>query len=241
GYIFDGATIDAYGSLMIHGTDATDESDFLLLKHDGTDGYIYSGVGDIVFYNDIKATGPIKIREQEEPAFLDGYSQLWTDNDEHSSLILTDGYDGGVIHYLASNYVEMFLTVSAASENHGSNTYGKMGGTTGAGIFHGNFTVGSGNRITWTGKRLSNFMFTCAVSFTTDGTTQNVTLALAKNGVVAEKTEIERNISTGADVGAMYLQGAFTLDTDDYVELYGKIDASNAITITKMNMIASPL
>ena len=184
----------------------------------------------------INVSGVVKILESEEPPQIDGYSQLWVVDDEYSSLMVRDGYVPNGSHYLVPNYAEMYMT-TPASVAISSNVYSKCAGITGAGQVHGNFLVGSGNRVIYTGIIDVWVTVNCAVSMTTGGNVQIATLAIFKNGVLVGTSPIDRKIGTGSDVGALAVQCMVPLSTNDYVELWGKVNTNTTLTIEKLNMI----
>lgn len=67
--------------------------------------------------------------------------------------------------------------------------------------------------------------------------TNNVvtTVSFGKNGTPDPKTEIDRKIGTGADVGAVPIAGSFTLTKGDKLDFFVDVDISSTITVTKAN------
>jgi hypothetical protein len=99
------------------------------------------------------------------------------------------------------------------------------------------FTVDLANRrITYTGAATKDFVASCTLTFVSSISNEVARFRLAENGTTNAETEIARKLGTGADVGTAYLQGVFTLATNDYIELWATLDASAADTITVENM-----
>lgn len=138
-----------------------------------------------------------------------------------------------------TDYVQAYISAPAASAAITSATYRNIleNATIASSGFGANFTVDDVNkRITYTGATTKEFIVTCAVSFVSTITTEVSRFRLAENGAVDPDTEQARYIATGADEGEVYVQGIFTLDTNDYMELWATVDVSAADTITVENM-----
>jgi hypothetical protein len=64
----------------------------------------------------------------------------------------------------------------------------------------------------------------------TDSNNTIVKLMMYKNGVLVPGATVARKIGTGADLGAMALNSAFTASTGDYFDVY--VESSLATTLT---------
>lgn len=101
------------------------------------------------------------------------------------------------------------------------------------------FTMPSSNRLTYSGTETRKVKVTFTFSATTAGTNDLLGFALAKNGTVADKTIIQRYVSTGTDEGAGAIHGLFELDEDDYIEVFvTNVDATDTVTIERGNLTA---
>ena len=71
-----------------------------------------------------------------------------------------------------------------------------------------------------------------SVSFTTAGNLKLVKIRIAKNGTPIAVTEVQRHVSTGADVGSTALHGFIDVVTNDYISL----EIANATDDTNITM-----
>jgi hypothetical protein len=132
-------------------------------------------------------------------------------------------------------HCEMYMS-SAASVNVTAATPRKIGGTVAEGENSGSFTVTTtnGGRITYNGADdiLVRVDVTLSLS---EPTSKVVYLYIAEGDTPAAKTRIDRSVGAGGEVGAMALQGYFTLSTNEYVEVYVDISGTDDVTVDEMN------
>jgi len=239
-----GGITDEYPSIKRVGRDIhfrqADDNDYTSVALETLDAY-----GDIIVHNSGSASGCVRskcfgVLEGEPPDSRDGYSIIWAQNDEHSTLMVTDGYEGGHIHTLMPSHAEMFMiTPSAIAVT--ANVAAKMGGITGSGSVHGSFLVGSANRIIYTGALTVDVMVMCSLSMAVDTVNDTATLYIAHNGVPLPQSTIHRKLGGTNDKGAASVQTIITVSTNDYIELWAEVDGNANITIEHMNMIARTL
>lgn len=122
-------------------------------------------------------------------------------------------------------------TVAAA------NTPLKAAGTTTLLATAQNFTMPANNRLTYTGTPDVLANVSISISMTAAANNKVVTMYVAENGTPVAASAVERKVGTGADVGALSVQYALTLSTNDYVELFveNNTDDTN-LTIENMVM-----
>ena len=141
------------------------------------------------------------------------------------------------VHHIGSVY----LTATGASAGITANTYTNLltGATIAdAGITSG-FTVDNTNkRLIYTGASTFDFIVIGAVSMTSSRSNVELDLKIYKNGSAVDNSLIRRKIGTGSDVGALTIQGVVALATNDYIELWGTLDAgtSDTVTIEALNL-----
>lgn len=78
------------------------------------------------------------------------------------------------------------------------------------------------------------FEVNMSTSMTTSLNNVVVTLEMWKNGVFEEGISVKRKVGTGADVGALALNGQFTLSHNDYIEVYAISDLGGTITFDRI-------
>jgi hypothetical protein len=162
----------------------------------------------------------------------------------NSGLIATNALDiatnAGDIATIEANLlddtlVEAYVSAAAASAAITSGVYlnALANATIASGGFGSNFTVDDTNkRLTYTGAATKEFLVTGTLSFISSVSTEVARFRFAKGGVTDAQTEISRKIGTGSDVGALALQGVFSLATNEYIELWATLDTSIVETIT---------
>ena len=95
------------------------------------------------------------------------------------------------------------------------------------------FTIDNTNkRLTYIGTPTEVFSVNVHLSMVSTKSNEIVRFRLAKNGVTDAKTEMARKLGTGSDEGMGGVAGAFSLATNDYIEVHATLDASTADTIT---------
>lgn len=138
------------------------------------------------------------------------------------------------------SYGECYLTATAATTIASAGEYNLAKGTTSAeAAFLSDFTHASPFRLTYTGSATKTFSVSVVYSVTAAGNNKLSSFRIAKNGTTLAKSEIDRFISTGADVGAGGLQVLVELTANSFVEVYltNKTDTVG-ISVEKANVIA---
>lgn len=129
---------------------------------------------------------------------------------------------------------ELWFSTPAATTITVKSTYYKAAGTTTLETTPAaaDFTMPSDNRLTYSGTDTRKFWVSFTFSAKCGGTNQLLGFALAQGGTVADKTKIQRQVSTGADEGAGAVHGLFELATNGYIELWVTNETStNTVTI----------
>lgn len=94
--------------------------------------------------------------------------------------------------------------------------------------------VGGGNfAVQYTGASNEKFKIFTSTSMTTSANNVVIDIVMYKNGVLEPGIAISRKVGTGADVGALAIQGEFEATTNDYIEIYVQTDVDSTITFDK--------
>lgn len=98
------------------------------------------------------------------------------------------------------------------------------------------FTEGTNARLTYTGVDTVSMAINYNVSLNIGSSAKDVTLAVYKNGVLANA----RTVSTTSSSTKINMSGMTTVDmaTNDYVEVYAKISATDTINVYGFNLNA---
>ena len=107
----------------------------------------------------------------------------------------------------------------------------KAAGTFVAGTFS-SFTVDTTGKLTYTGSTTTTVLLTASVTLDVVGTNQNLTVHLAKNGIVISAAKISRLVSSTntANLGVFY---NVSVATSDYLEVFvSNATTTNNITVT---------
>jgi len=141
-----------------------------------------------------------------------------------------------VVTSTASDLADATVTSSAASAAITAATYLNLlanATIANAGLTTSGFTVDNTNkRVTYSGVATATFRVSVSASLISSKSTEVARLRLAKNGTTDADTEVARKLGTGADVVDIHVQGTFSLARNDYIELFGTLDASTSDTIT---------
>lgn len=135
----------------------------------------------------------------------------------------------------------IYMVTPAATSIVTPGTYYKAAGTTAAsdGTSAYEFTLGTNNRLTYTGATTKHAHLVCSLSMTCASNNQILGFAIARDGVVLQHSLLRRKVGTGADVGAVALHADCALAPNDYLELFVTNDTSTAaVTVTKMYLFA---
>lgn len=161
----------------------------------------------------------------------------WVPSADEVLVLIFDGTDWiEVCRSVPVKDVAEYYISSSSGTSLTATTPALVAGTTTAGITSGSVTVSSSNRVTYTGSDDILVKVTATCAMTSSASNIVATFSIAENGTVAAKTEIDRKIGTGSDVGAIAIQGYFTASTNDYFEVWVESDTNTTLTVSKMNV-----
>lgn len=106
--------------------------------------------------------------------------------------------------------------------------------------FSSNFSYTTGS-IVYTGTDTILVKFTGAISMTSDTNNVIIKASLGTNGTQDTKTQIDRKVGTGADVGALPIEGVFQISTNDTMDFFVDVDISSTITVTRANFTVTKI
>ncbi len=132
---------------------------------------------------------------------------------------------------LSPPYGGLSFTVPAATTIATPGTMVKAAGTT-AVTNTREFTTPGDNRLTFVGVSPRHMHIAMSLSFTTAGTNDNLSIAIARNGVVLAHSKLTRFVGTGADQASTASHGDIILNADDFLEVFvTNEDAAAAVTV----------
>lgn len=142
-----------------------------------------------------------------------------------------------IVETLRSGHAEIFVSSAAESTIDSQNVYVKAAGTTTLSANSHNWSMPTDNRLTYGGTVARVVHIAASVSMTSAGNNKIAKLAIAKNGTVLEASEVQRFVSTGADVGSTALHAFTSVNPTDYLEVWiaNGTDAVN-MTLTTFNL-----
>lgn len=98
--------------------------------------------------------------------------------------------------------------------------------------------VGGANlAVQFTGTLQQTHKIFMSTSMTTSTNNVVVELLMYKNGVLEPGIAIARKVSSGADVGALAVLGEFTVNPNDYIEIYVVVSLTTTITFDKTSIV----
>ena len=134
-----------------------------------------------------------------------------------------------------SVYGQLYVSTAVATAIAVPDTYQKVAGTTTLKLNDG-VDMPENMRLRHTGTVAKPFQVRSPISVEV-ASNSKVTFALAKNGVVDANTEVEQDIVALAGAEAFSVDGLFSLDANDYIELWVKCDLAINVTVTKGNIL----
>lgn len=134
-----------------------------------------------------------------------------------------------------SAYGHMYVSTPVATAIAVSDTYQKAAGTTTLKLAD-DVDMPVVGRLRHTGVIAKPFLVTVDLSVEVDADAK-VTLVIAKGGTPDENTEVEEEMTLAGGVEAISLDGLFSLDENEYVEVWVKADSTIGVTITKANVV----
>jgi len=163
-------------------------------------------------------------------------TNLFQDSQPSGSITPNDIRD--LIASLSPPFGGMFFTVAAVTTISVQGTLVKAAGTT-ALTNARNFTMPSDNRLTYTGVPDRHVHIAMSLSFTGAGSNEDISIAIAKNGVVLTHSILTRFLGTGQDHGATASHGDVVLSTNDFLEVFvTNEDSTSDITIQQGYLFA---
>ena len=128
-------------------------------------------------------------------------------------------------------YAALYFSASALTTLTAA-TPAKAAGTTAAQEASLNFTVGTSNRLTYTGVNAHEFHVSLSVGITKSaGGSTTGSHHLYKNGSLVTGATINRTYANATDAGAVTLIAHVSLATDDYIELWLETDSGDDLTV----------
>jgi hypothetical protein len=132
-----------------------------------------------------------------------------------------------LIESFACSNASMYVTTPVATTIAVAGTFVKAeGATTLVGAHRGDMPAN--NRLRFTGTARVHIHLVANLSVKCSSNNQNVSFAIAKNGVVVDHSIMEHLITTGSDVKIMAIHADMDLDPNDYVELWVTNNTSTA-------------
>jgi hypothetical protein len=143
-------------------------------------------------------------------------------------------YDHSAATIGKRSYAEYYISTPAASAAITAGTPIEIGGTATAGDSSSDFTIATatGGRATYTGTLTKRFRVTARVSATSTKGNEVMSIFIAEGGAALAKSETERKIGTGSDVGSVSTSAIVELATNEFVEVFVDLNASTSDTIT---------
>lgn len=143
-----------------------------------------------------------------------------------------------LIESLSPPYGGLSFVTPAATTIGTPGTLVKAAGTTALTNLR-KFTMPVDNRLVYTGVPDRHFHIAMSMSVTTAGTNDDVSIAIAKNGVVVAHSKLTRFMATGTDHGSTASHADFMLSTNDFIELFTtNEDTTSDVTIQQGYLFA---
>lgn len=138
-----------------------------------------------------------------------------------------------------SAYGQLYVSSPAATSIAVAGTYQKAAGTTVLSTtpIAVDMSMPVVNRLNHDGTAAKPFAVSGKVSVTVSADAK-VSIALAKGGVVNTDTIIEEEVTLAGGAEAIPVQGIFSLDEDEYIEVWVTADDTVNVTLTKMTLVA---
>jgi len=142
-----------------------------------------------------------------------------------------------IVETLRHGHGEISTNVAAETSIAVGGTYVKVAGTTTLTADNHNWTMPQDNRLTYGGTANRVVHLALTVSFTAAGNNKNIRFRIAKNGTTVARSEVQRFVATGADVGSTALHLFDSVAPTDYYELWATnmTDTVN-LTVEQYNM-----
>lgn len=168
---------------------------------------------------------------------------LYIASGSYDLVVAKAGYDPNTIEEVeisgieGSHHVHGECYISATGVTAATTSYKAVVATTWADGHLDLMTHGADGVLTYIGAETGHFLVTVVYSITSSANNKITTFALQKNGTsFLAKSEIQRKIGTGADVGAAALCSLVEFETGDTLQVVVKLDATTAnLTVQKMN------
>ena len=130
----------------------------------------------------------------------------------------------------------LYISTPATTVITGSDTPTKVAGTTTAlNLFR--VESAENNKLTYKGEKTRFFTYTCALTVTSEGSNNDFSFYIAKEGTVLPESKQGRKISNGADRGSISISGVVQLAPNESIEVYVENNTNGAdITVESMNL-----
>ncbi len=139
-------------------------------------------------------------------------------------------------------YGGLFLTTPVETVISSTGAYVKALGTTTGHLFR-DFDMPVNNRLRYTGRPAYHMHISCSISMITAGNQKKPSFKLflwddsAGSGALADGSQVNRFVATGADEGSTALHWDMMLNTNDYVELHvANLTDTTNVTVTNIYM-----
>lgn len=201
-----------------------------------TDPYIHepkgvaSALADKVYVSNGTGSGTWKKLSPSSLAGITGVGTVGT-------FLSVDGAGNFVFLPAPHGQCDFFdATLAAPYTLAATTSYQKLAPTTVANGAPALFTEGTNARLTYTGADAVSMAINYNVSLNIGSSAKDVTLAVYKNGVLVDG----RTVSTTSSSTKINMSGMATVDmvTNDYVEIYAKISATDTINVYGFNLNA---
>jgi hypothetical protein len=144
-----------------------------------------------------------------------------------------------VVETLRNGHGEIYVSSSAPTSIATSDSFVKASGTTTLSSNSHNWTMPTDNRLTYGGTADRVVHIACSLSMTAASNQKLIRVAIAKTGAVLTGSEVQRFVSTGADVGSTALHAFTDVSAGDYIEVFvanGTSGGDLDCTVTHMNL-----
>jgi len=142
-----------------------------------------------------------------------------------------------IVETLRHGHGEISTNASAETSIAVAGTYVKAAGTSTLSPDAHNWTMPQDGRLTYGGTADRVVHLALTVSFTAASNNENIRMRIAKNGTTVARSEVQRFVGTGADVGSTALHHFDNVTPTDYFELWvtNMTDTTN-LTVLQYNM-----
>ncbi len=156
-------------------------------------------------------------------------TSLFADGQAAGSITPQDVRDA--IISLSPPYGGLSFTIPAATTISTPGVMVKAAGTTAVTNVR-DFTTPGDNRLTFVGVSPRHMHIAMSLSFTTAGTNDRLSIAIARNGSVLTPSKLTRFVGTGSDQASTASHADIILNVDDFLEIFvTNEDAAADVTV----------